>query len=25
VQLKEASRGGHSSEQISFIRKLFGL
>ena len=25
VQLKEASRAGHSSEQLSFIRKLFGL
>ena len=25
VQLKEASRSGHSTEQISFIRKLFGL
>jgi glutamyl-tRNA reductase len=25
VQLKEASRSGHASEQISFIRKLFGL
>ena len=25
VQLKEASRSGHSIEQISFIRKLFGL
>ena len=25
VQLKEASRSGHGSEQISLIRKLFGL
>lgn len=25
IQLKEASRSGHGSEQISLIRKLFGL